>query len=130
MKRLRRHLAQAGFAVAVLVGAVAGVQAGEPSVLDVTVTANANGTYAFQVTVFHKDEGWDHYANAFDIMIGDGTSVGTRVLYHPHVDEQPFTRSLSSVAIPIGVTEVTVVARDTQHGEGTRTMTVKLPRRK
>ena len=75
---------------------VTGTRAGEPSVLDVTVSANANGTYAFQVTIFHKDEGWQHYADAFDIMIADGTSVGTRVLYHPHVDEQPFTRSLFS----------------------------------
>ncbi len=104
--------------------------AGEPAVLDATVSANANGTYNFSATVFHKDEGWKHYADNFEVLMADGTKLGTRVLYHPHVDEQPFTRSLSNVQVPIGVTEVIIQAHDSVHGYGERTVKVKLPPRR
>ena len=46
------------------------------------------------VTLTHPDTGWDHYADGWEVVTGDGTSLGLRVLAHPHVDEQPFTRSL------------------------------------
>ncbi len=104
--------------------------AGEASVLDVTVTANPDGTYAFNVTVAHHDEGWSHYANKWDVLSPNGTVLGTRTLFHPHVNEQPFTRSLSQVKVPVGVREVIVRAADTKHGEGTRTFKVTLPPRK
>jgi len=104
--------------------------ASEPSVLDVTVSANADGTYAFHATVAHRDEGWKHYANKWEIVTPDNKVIGERVLFHPHVDEQPFTRSLSRVAVPIGTAEVTVRAFCIVTGVGTRTFTVKLPPRK
>jgi hypothetical protein len=44
--------------------------------------------------------------------------LGERVLLHPHVDEQPFTRSLSGVAIPSDVEQVTVRAHDNVDGWG------------
>ena len=37
--------------------------------------------------------GWEHYANKWDVVGPDDTILGTRVLLHPHVNEQPFTRS-------------------------------------
>jgi len=46
----------------------------------------------------------------------DGTMFGTRTLGHPHVDEQPFTRSLSGVNIPDTVNVVTISARDSVLG--------------
>jgi len=49
-------------------------------------------------------------------------------LYHPHVGEQPFTRSLSGVAIPEGVSKVTVEAHDSVQGWGGATVEVELPR--
>ena len=52
------------------------------------------------------------------MLAPDGTVLGVRVLTHPHVDEQPFTRSLSGVAIPPGIDTVTVRARDSVHGLG------------
>jgi hypothetical protein len=58
----------------------------------------------------------------------DGTLLATRTLMHPHVDEQPFTRNLSGVAIPGSIDEVEVRAHDTVHGYGGKTVTVKLPR--
>ena len=106
------------------------LRAGEPAVLDVQVAANPGGTYSFQVTVTHKDEGWSHYADAWDVLSENGRILATRTLYHPHVDEQPFTRSLARVAVPIGVKKVTVRARDSVHGFGKRTVTVTLPPRK
>jgi hypothetical protein len=65
------------------------------AVIDATVTANPDGTYAFSATLKHGDTGWDHYADKFEVLGPGGKVLGTRVLYHPHVNEQPFTRSLS-----------------------------------
>ena len=50
------------------------------------------------------------------MRLPDGTVAGTRELAHPHVEEQPFTRSLSGVPIPDGVESVTVAARDSVAG--------------
>lgn len=104
--------------------------AGEADVLDVDVRAEGNGSYTFSVAVRHADEGWDHYADAFEVLSQDGVLLGERVLLHPHVNEQPFTRSLSGVAVPAGMTEVVVRARDSVHGHGGAEMSVSLPDRK
>lgn len=118
-----------GVLLASSIVASAGI-AGTPSVVDATVRANANGTYAISATLFHKDEGWKHYADKFDVLDGAGNVLATRVLYHPHVDEQPFTRSISNVTVPVGETSVVIRAHDLVHGYGKRTFTLKLPRRK
>ena len=61
-------------------------------------------------------------------MIGpDGAVLGERILAHPHVNEQPFTRSLSGVAIPNGITSVIVRARDLVHGFGGQEIAINLP---
>ena len=54
------------------------------------------------VTLAHPDTGWDHYADGWRIETEDGTVIGTRELLHPHVEEQPFTRSLNISALPDG----------------------------
>lgn len=101
--------------------------AGEADVTSVDVRASGQTTFRFSVGVRHDDTGWDHYADRWDILAPDGTVLGSRVLMHPHVDEQPFVRSLSGVRIPSSVTEVTVRAHDTVHGYGGKTITVKVP---
>jgi hypothetical protein len=53
--------------------------------------------------------------------------LATRTLLHPHVDEQPFTRSLRNVKIPAATTWVRVRANDLVHGEGGREVTVSVP---
>jgi len=103
--------------------------AGEADVVDVRVRGQADGSYRFDATVRHGDEGWDHYADAFEIVGPDGAVLATRVLAHPHVNEQPFTRSLGGVKIPQGVTSVEVRARDKVHGLGGKTLRVQLPGR-
>lgn len=107
--------------------------AGPADVVDASVTLEAStgeeSFYSFSVTVRHADEGWDHYADNFEIVAPDGTVLGTRVLVHPHVDEQPFTRSLGAVAVPNGVSEVTIRAHDSVHGHGGETLKVAIPER-
>lgn len=83
----------------------------------VMTTFNKQGsTWFVDTTLRHADSGWDHYADAWRVVATDGTVLATRTLYHPHVDEQPFTRSLGNVVIPRGVTVVYIEARDTIHG--------------
>ncbi len=86
----------------------------------------AGGVWRFDVTLRHGDEGWDHYADAWRVEAADGTVLGTRELLHPHVNEQPFTRSLSGVAIPEGMDTVHVRARDSVHGWTEDTYPVEL----
>jgi len=100
--------------------------AGEADVVDVKASKSGDGTWRFKVTVRHDDEGWDHFANKWEVVAPDGTVLATRVLAHPHVDEQPFTRSKSGIKIPEGIDEVIVRAGDSVHSTGGKTMTVKL----
>ncbi|MEO0635975.1 MAG: hypothetical protein AAFY73_04945 [Pseudomonadota bacterium] len=103
--------------------------AGGADVVDVNVRERSDGSFLFEVTVSHADEGWDHYANAFEIVDESGAVLGTRVLAHPHVNEQPFTRSLNSVQVPAGLSKVIVGAVDNVHDRTGKTMTVTLPGR-
>jgi len=100
--------------------------AGKADVLKVQVNCH-DRRCSFDVTVRHADAGWDHYANEWQVVAPDGTVLGTRTLYHPHVNEQPFTRSLSGVRIPPDIHSVTIRARDTVHGYGGREQLVELP---
>ena len=105
-----------------------GALAGEAAVLDATLVPSGDGTWRIDVTVEHADEGWAHYADAWEVRAPDGTVLGTRTLLHPHDAEQLFTRSLSGVAIPDHVVEVTIRARDRLHGYGGPELTVGVPR--
>ena len=94
----------------------------------VNVQASQNGgAWRFDVTLRHADTGWEHYADGWEVLAPDGTSLGLRVLAHPHVNEQPFTRSLGGVVVPEGLTEVTIRARDNVEGWSTETYTFGLP---
>lgn len=85
-----------------------------------------SNTWSVSVTVRHADTGWEHYADAWRILGPDDTELGRRVLYHPHETEQPFTRSLSGVKIPAGVTTVWVEAHDKVHGWNSARLRVDL----
>ena len=50
-----------------------------------------------------------------------------RVLYHPHVDEQPVTRIPGNVRVQAGKAGVIVRASDNVHKAGKKTFIVKLP---
>lgn len=103
------------------------VLAGEADVVEVKIIATEAGIYQFDVTLSHRDEGWEHYANKWEVVGSDGTVIGTRILHHPHVQEQPFTRSLSGVKISPKYSTVTVRAHDSVHEYGGRVVTTDLP---
>jgi hypothetical protein len=84
-------------------------------VIDVTIEPGSSG-FNVSATVSSADEGWDKYADAWQVRTISGTVLGERILTHPHENEQPFTRSLSGVDIPPDVAEVVVAARDTVVG--------------
>lgn len=90
-------------------------------------------TWTFYVTVAHPDTGWDDYADGWDVVLPDGTVIKpdsnsnfTRLLLHPHENEQPFTRSQSNIVIPDAVTQVTVRAHDIVDGFGGQEVVVNL----
>ncbi len=118
-----KHLSTAGIMLALL---TAPAIAGEADVEKVTAQKGSDGLYTFNVTVRHADEGWEHYANRWDVLAPDGTVLGTRVLLHPHVDEQPFTRSLRGVEVPEGLKSVIIRAHDSVHKLGGAEVTVEL----
>lgn len=101
--------------------------AGEADVVDVKVRYNGGNSFQVITTVKHADTGWKHYANGWEVLDEGGKVLGTRVLYHPHVNEQPFTRSYT-LAIPDSVKQITVRALDSVHGTGGKTITLKLDR--
>ena len=109
-------------AIAVAAG---GAGAGEADVVEASAR-ESGGNWTFSATVRHADTGWEHYADAWRVVAPDGAVLGTRTLHHPHVSEQPFTRSLSGVRVPDGVGTVRIEARDSVHGWGGRAVRLDL----
>lgn len=103
------------------------VLAGEADVIDVKVRHNGGNSFQVITTVKHADTGWNHYANGWEVLNERGEVLGKRVLYHPHVNEQPFKRSLT-LSIPEEVKTITVRALDSVHDTGGKTVTVELKR--
>jgi hypothetical protein len=98
----------------------------DPALIEAATARKSGDTWSFDVTIRHPDTGWDHYADGWSINAPDGTELGFRKLHHPHENEQPFTRSLSGVTVPDGVSEVIIRARDNVDGWAAKTFTLKL----
>jgi hypothetical protein len=105
----------------------------DADVLYVRALQSTDGSWTFHVTVFHPDTGWEDYADGWDVVLPDGTVVNpdadtpfTRLLLHPHEQEQPFTRSQSNIVIPDDVSAVRVRAHDLLDGYGGRETIVDL----
>ncbi len=105
---------------------------GNADVLFVRARQAWDGTWTFEVTVEHPDTGEDDFADGWDVVFPDGTVYKsgprdhTRELLHPHVGEQPFTRSQGALALPDDVTHVLVRAHDSVDGYGGREIVVDL----
>jgi len=106
------------------------VSAGEADVVGVDVHCDDDSVCRFSVSVRHADEGWEHFANRWEILDTGGNVIAVRELAHPHENEQPFTRSLGNVAIPGDITEVVIRAHDSVHGYGGRELVVNLRQEK
>ena len=98
-----------------------------PRVVDASARCDSQRVCSFSVTVRHGDTGWEHYADAWEVRLADGTVLGRRGLLHPHETEQPFTRSLGGVRVPEGVERVEIWAHDSVHGWGPMALRVSLP---
>jgi hypothetical protein len=90
------------------------VQASEATVVAVEMTEQAPQSWQVAVSVLHDDSGWEHYADKWRVLDPQGRVLAERVLLHPHVEEQPFTRSLDSVVIPETIGVVYIEVHDTQ----------------
>lgn len=100
--------------------------AGCADVVAVEMTA-LDSSYQVSATVSSPDTGWDKYADAWVVRSLDGEVFGTRELTHPHVAEQPFTRSLGGLELPEGVETVEVAARDSVEGFCGETVAIPVP---
>ena len=81
---------------------VAGSAAADPAEIVAAQALAGPGGWTVSVTLRHGDTGWVDYADGWRIVDEEGRVIGTRDLLHPHVTEQPFTRSLRVEALPDG----------------------------
>ncbi len=92
--------------------------AGQAGVVSASARCDAASRCEITVTLQHDDEGWSHFADRWEVIDPAGERLATRVLRHPHVQEQPFTRSLRGVQLPATLTHVSIRAHDSVHGHG------------
>ena len=102
--------------------------AGKADVLEAQAACSGNLVCQFTVTVQHADEGWEHYADRWEVLSMKGQVLATRTLAHPHVKKQPFTRSLSNVTIPPSTQKVRIRSHDSVHGYGGKETVIFLSR--
>lgn len=127
--RRRDLFAMAALAATFFAGSAPPAAAGQqqfPDVMAVTVQPRGAGKFDFDVTVSSPYDSAQRYADAFRVMGKDGKVYGERKLAHDHASEQPFTRDLHGVSIPVAVRAVVVQARDQKYGYGGKTVEVSL----
>ena len=107
--QLKKYL----FAISLLI--TTSVFASDVEIVKVVLTKHT-GTWRADVTLNHADTGWKHYADAWRLVDEKGNEIAKRTLYHPHVNEQPFTRSLHDFQIPNGTKILFIEAHDLNRG--------------
>jgi hypothetical protein len=100
-----------------------------PDVIAAKVRSSGAGQFDFDVTISSPYDTAQRYADAFRVTTRDGKVLGERILLHDHQTEQPFTRELYGIKIPVDIKIVRIQGRDQQHGYGGKTMEVNLPGR-
>ena len=95
-------------------------------VTDVSAREHADDTWCFSTSVRHNDQGWEHYADGWEVVDVRGNQLGYRKLGHPHDNEQPFTRRQCNIKIPSDISIVIVRAKCNNHGFGGKPVTVDL----
>jgi hypothetical protein len=95
-------------------------------VTNVEATQREDGSWCFDTSVRHNDQGWEHYADRWEVLDLEGNQLGYRTLGHPHDNEQPFTRSRCKINIPSEMTKVIVRAKCNKHGFGGKALVVDL----
>jgi hypothetical protein len=54
------------------------LHAGEADVTAVSIDCNHDNTCTLSVTVQHNDEGWDHYADRWEVLNAGGGEIAAR----------------------------------------------------
>ena len=103
--------------------------ANQVEIVKVMIEPAAN-RWTFHVTLKHNDTGWNHYADDWRIVDEKGHVVGDRKLWHPHVGEQPFTRTLANVLLPKGAEILYIEAHDKVHGWSKQRVRIDMRRSK
>ena len=104
-------------------------QAGDVQIKFTELTFDG-GTWYADVTLQHEDTGWKVYADAWRLVDGKGKILATRVLWHPHVDEQPFTRGMGGIHIPDDTRVIFVEAHGKVEGWSKQRLRIDLKRAK
>lgn len=99
--------------------------ADQPTITKVEATRAGMG-WRIDVTVTHPDTDWEHFADGWELLDEAGNQIAFRELMHPHVEEQPFTRSLRNVMIADGTKKIWVRARCSRDGWSTERTEVTL----
>lgn len=102
------------------------VLAGDVEIQSAEFKQSRDNRWDVAVTLRHGDTGWEHYVDGWRIVGPTDEIIGERVLYHPHVNEQPFTISLSGVTIPEKSTTVFIEAHDSVHGWAAKRLEINL----
>ncbi len=131
-----RTVASLGLAVIVFVLSITGcsddrtasARKTEDSLADVEAVAMVEMETGWEVSVTlrHADSGWDHFADWWRITDASGSELARRVLRHPHMNEQPFTRSLQGIEFPPDIRRLVVGAHCKVHGHGGNSVQVDL----
>ncbi|MEO7338541.1 MAG: hypothetical protein ABIV63_18355 [Caldimonas sp.] len=100
-----------------------------PDVLAAKVRAVGKDVFDFDVTVSSPYDSARRYADGLRARSSEGRVYGERKLVHDHASEQPFTRDMYGVKVPVGITSVVIEARDQKYGYGGKTVVVVLPGR-
>lgn len=96
-----------------------------PNVIAAEATKVGN-TWTVRATLSSPYDTPDRYADAFRVLTDDGIELGVRILWHDHANEQPFSRSLSGVAVPDDLVWVTIEGRDKTYGWGGQSIRLHL----
>lgn len=89
--------------------------ANEVKIVKVVFTRTGDN-WRVDTTLKHNDTGWDNYADEWRVLDASGKELGKRILFHPHENEQPFTRGLQNLHISSKVSVVYVEAHDKVNG--------------
>ncbi len=133
MKLKIKLFLKTSLALVVLIHPALVLAAGDADVVKVETKQSSDNSWTFTVTVNHPDTGWEDYANGWGVLLPNGEVIKpnaqnqfTRTLWHPHVGEQPFTRSQNGIVIPDDVNTVIVRAHDLKDGFGGKEQQVSL----
>lgn len=124
---IQTRIMRLGLALLCLAGMAGPVSAGQVEIVH-TQFISRDGIWQVYTTLRHGDTDWEHYADAWRVVTDTGDILGTRTLLHPHVDEQPFTRSQGGIQIPNDTHIVYVEAHDKTHGWSPQRVQVDLRR--